>query len=192
MRSHSSMVSTHQQMCFQSPCTIVRGAQPRHSFFLSHGNDDPPRAMAGALMDAMSDGIGTVFVWYEAFEKTRNSEMAEMFPEYAEFFEEVNRRTVDLMKIFSDNLYVHPEFKGSSIKKCRPWSSLRCRTRVSVSRRHDSDTSVGTAPLDGKRWMQRPVRRYLMTLKNIASWTRSQWWRSFIDFRLSCLRPLGT
>jgi len=69
----------------------------------------------------MSSGIGTVFVWYESFEKTRNSEMAEMFPEYAAFFEDVNERTVDLMKVFSDNLYVHPGFKGrSSIKKVLP------------------------------------------------------------------------
>jgi len=47
--------------------------------------------------------------------------MAEMFPEFAEFFNEVNESTVDLMKIFSDYLYVHPDFKGrSSIKKVLP------------------------------------------------------------------------
>jgi hypothetical protein len=116
-------VRPFQQMCFQYSLHTIDypGGEPRHSYFLSHGDDDPPRAMAAALKDAMSGGIGTVFVWYESFEKTRNSEMAEMFPEYAAFFEEMNERTVDLMKIFSDNLYVHPEFKGrSSIKKVLP------------------------------------------------------------------------
>ena len=116
-------VRPFQQMCFQYSLHTIEhpGAEPRHSYFLSLGDDDPPRAMARALKDAMSSGIGTVFVWYESFEKTRNSEMAEMFPEYAAFFEDVNERTVDLMKVFSDNLYVHPEFKGrSSIKKVLP------------------------------------------------------------------------
>lgn len=112
-----------QQMCFQySLHTIDQpGAEPRHDYFLSHGDDDPPRAMSASLKEAMSTGIGTVFVWYEPFEKTRNTEMAAMFPEYAAFYEEVNAKTVDLMKIFSDRLYIHPEFRGrSSIKKVLP------------------------------------------------------------------------
>jgi len=116
-------VRPFQQMCFQYSLHTIdyRGAEMRHDYFLSHGDGDPPRAMAANLKEAMSGGIGTVFVWYESFEKTRNSEMAEMFPEYAAFFEQVNARTVDLMKIFSDHLYVHPDFKGrSSIKKVLP------------------------------------------------------------------------
>ncbi|MGB4988677.1 MAG: DUF2779 domain-containing protein, partial [Pyrinomonadaceae bacterium] len=92
-----------------------------HREFLSPGDDEPPRSVAESLRDAMSDGIGTVFVWYESFEKGRNSEMAEMFPDLADFFNEVNEKTYDLMKIFSENLYVHPDFKGrTSIKKVLP------------------------------------------------------------------------
>ena len=112
-----------QQMCFQYSLHTIDapGAEPRHDFFLSRGDGDPPRALAESLKKAMSGGIGTVFVWYESFEKTRNSEMAEMFPEHAAFFEEVNSKTYDLMKIFSESLYIHPEFKGrSSIKKVLP------------------------------------------------------------------------
>jgi hypothetical protein len=110
-------------MCFQYSLHTIDypGAAMRHNYFLSHGDDDPPRAMAASLRQAMSGAIGTVFVWNESFEKTRNCEMAEMFPEFADFFKEVNDRMVDLMKIFSDNLYVHPDFKGrSSIKKVLP------------------------------------------------------------------------
>ena len=113
-----------QQMCFQYSLHTIDspGAKPRHSYYLSRGEDDrPPHAMAESLKQAMSGGIGTVLVWYEAFEKTRNTEMAAMFPEHAAFFEEVNTKTVDLMKIFSDKLYIHPDFKGrSSIKKVLP------------------------------------------------------------------------
>ncbi len=116
-------VKPFQQMCFQySLHTIAApGGEPEHKFFLSHGDDDPPRALAERLKKDLAGEIGTVFVWYEAFEKTRNSEMAEMFPEFADFFEEVNNRTFDLMKIFADNLYIDPAFKGrTSIKKVLP------------------------------------------------------------------------
>lgn len=116
-------IKPFQQMCFQySLHTVDRpGAEIRHSEHLSRGDDCPPRCIAEHLRDAMSGGIGTVFVWYEAFEKGRNTEMAEMFPDLAEFFNEVNAKTYDLMKIFADNLYIHPEFKGkTSIKKILP------------------------------------------------------------------------
>ncbi len=113
-----------QQMCFQYSMHTIdeSGAEPRHSRYLSHGEDDrPPHALVESLKEAMSGGIGTVLVWYEAFEKTRNTEMAAMFPEYAAFFDEINLKTIDLMKIFSDKLYIHPKFKGrSSIKKVLP------------------------------------------------------------------------
>src|SRR6187401_2522461 len=101
-----------QQMCFQYSLHSIyeQGGEMSHTYFLSRGESDPPREMAAHLKEAMSGGIGTVFVWYEAFEKTRNAEMAEMYPEFAGFFEEVNEKTCDLMKIFSDNLYIHPDF----------------------------------------------------------------------------------
>lgn len=116
-------VRPYQQMCFQYSLHTIDspGAKPRHSYFLSRGESDPPRAMAESLKQAMDGNIGTVIVWFESFEKTRNTEMAAMYPDLAEFFEEVNWRTADLMKIFSDKLYIHPEFKGrSSIKKVLP------------------------------------------------------------------------
>lgn len=116
-------VRPFQQMCFQYSLHTIDypGVAPKHSHFLSRGENDPPRAMAEHLRDAMSGGIGTVLVWYEAFEKTRNDEMALMFPDLADFFQEVNLKTYDLMKIFADKLYIHPEFKGrSSIKKVLP------------------------------------------------------------------------
>lgn len=112
-----------QQMCFQySLDTIDRpGAELRHSEFLSRGDDNPPRSVAEHLRDAMKGGIGTVFVWHQDFEKTRNEEMAAMFPDLKDFFDEVNAKTCDLRDIFSENLYVHPKFKGkTSIKKVLP------------------------------------------------------------------------
>jgi hypothetical protein len=117
-------VKPFQQMCFQYSLHTIDspGAELRHTEYLArYGETNPPLKLAEHLKQAMSGGIGTVFVWYEAFEKTRNTEMAAMFPEYAEFFNEVNAKTQDLMKIFADRLYIHPDFKGrSSIKKVLP------------------------------------------------------------------------
>lgn len=116
-------VRPFQQMCFQYSLHTIRekGGEVEHNYFLATGEHDPPRALAASLKEHMSGDLGTVFVWYEAFEKTRNSEMAAMFPEYADFFADVNAHTYDLMKIFADILYVHPDFKGSSsIKKVLP------------------------------------------------------------------------
>lgn len=117
-------VKPFQQMCFQYSLHTIDapGSEIRHSTYLArNGEANPPLKLAEHLRSAMSGGIGTVFVWYEAFEKTRNIEMAAMFPEYEDFFNEVNAKTVDLMKIFADRLYIHPDFKGrSSIKKVLP------------------------------------------------------------------------
>jgi hypothetical protein len=116
-------VKPFQQMCFQYSLHTIDspGAEAVHTEYLSHGGETPAREVAESLRAAMSGGIGTVFVWYEPFEKGRNSEMAEMFPDLSDFFTEVNERTYDLMKIFADNLYIHPEFKGkTSIKKVLP------------------------------------------------------------------------
>ena len=65
--------------------------------------------------------VGSVIVWYKSFEMKRNEEMAEMFPEFAEFLEGVNGRVVDLMEPFSNGLFVDKDFLGSaSIKKVLP------------------------------------------------------------------------
>jgi hypothetical protein len=113
-----------QQMCFQYSLHTIDapGAEPRHSEYLARrGEENPPLALLEHMKEAFGANIGTVFVWYENFEKTRNSEMAEMFPEHADFLNEVNAHMCDLMKIFADRLYIHPDFKGrSSIKKVLP------------------------------------------------------------------------
>ena len=62
-----------------------------------------------------------MIVWSQGFEKTVNKQIGEMYPEFAAFFAEVNDKIFDLRKIFSDQHYLHPEFRGStSIKKVIP------------------------------------------------------------------------
>ncbi|MBP6257276.1 DUF2779 domain-containing protein [Patescibacteria group bacterium] len=49
-------------------------------------------------------------VWYKGFENERNKETARMYPEYNEFFENINANTFDLMDIFKDLIYFDKRF----------------------------------------------------------------------------------
>lgn len=47
--------------------------------------------------------------------------MGVLYPVYAETFAKINEKTFDLMEVFSEQLYFHRAFKGSSsIKKVLP------------------------------------------------------------------------
>ncbi|MBA2776893.1 MAG: DUF2779 domain-containing protein [Chloroflexia bacterium] len=64
---------------------------------------------------------GSVLVWNQGFEESRNREMAAMIPEAAEFLLEVNARMVDLMDVVRTGAWVDAAFNGSaSIKKVLP------------------------------------------------------------------------
>ncbi len=77
-------------------------------------------ALLKRLREDIGD-VGSLVVWYAPFEKSRNTEMAETYPEHAEFLEGLNARVVDLMKPFADEVINDPAFKGSaSIKAVLP------------------------------------------------------------------------
>ena len=66
-------------------------------------------------------GKGSILVWYESYEKSRNNEMAEIYPEAADFLNAFNERIIDLMKPFSQGMIRDEMFLGgSSIKKVLP------------------------------------------------------------------------
>ncbi len=71
-------------------------------------------------METDFGNVGSVVSWYASFEKTRNKEMAQLFPQKADFLNDINERMVDLMDIFKQ-AYVDAHFGGStSIKKVLP------------------------------------------------------------------------
>jgi len=78
------------------------------------------RVIADFVRD-IGTGYGTYIVWNKSFENGRNSDIGSLHPEYAELFASINEHTFDLMDIFKNNLYFHPDFGGSaSIKKVLP------------------------------------------------------------------------
>ncbi|MBX3265486.1 MAG: DUF2779 domain-containing protein [Acidobacteria bacterium] len=114
----------YQQMVFQYSLHTLgsEGGELRHSFHLSRNDGrHPSKEIVERLYEDLNGNIGTVIIWSEGFEKTRNTELGVMFPEYADFLAEVNDAVYDLRKVFSRRLYLHPGFRGrDSIKKVLP------------------------------------------------------------------------
>jgi hypothetical protein len=81
---------------------------------------DPTRRVAELLGEHIAPE-GSVVVWYAPFERCVNKDIAKRRPEYSPLIERINQQIVDLRDIFSDQHYVHPDFRGStSIKAVLP------------------------------------------------------------------------
>ncbi|MBA4336883.1 hypothetical protein C0416_03895 [bacterium] len=112
----------YQQIVFQYSLHVIKnkGERCEHYEYLHTGKDLPTEKLLSTLQQQIGD-TGSVIVWNKSFEMSRNEEMAQMNPKYAELMSSVNSRVFDLMEIFKDQYYVSPGFKGSySIKKVLP------------------------------------------------------------------------
>jgi hypothetical protein len=114
----------YQQVPFQYSLHVIREigaeAEVEHREFLHRENSDPSQLLAEHLIKDIGT-IGTVLVWYEKFEKSRNSELGVMLPEHKDAMEAINDRIIDLMLPFKNKWYYDPRFEGSaSIKKVLP------------------------------------------------------------------------
>lgn len=88
--------------------------------YLHRDNSDPALPLTEKLIKDIGTE-GTILVWYEGFEKARNSELGEMLPEYKEAMGAINSRVIDLMLPFKNKWYDDLRFVGSaSIKKVLP------------------------------------------------------------------------
>jgi CRISPR/Cas system-associated exonuclease Cas4 (RecB family) len=115
-------LAPYQQMVFQYSLHVVDAEShvSHHEFLIFDKKESPIELLLQMQKDLKADG-GTVFVWNKSFEKTRNEEMARMYPEFADFLHDVNDRMYDLEVPFKSGVYIHPDFKGkSSIKKVLP------------------------------------------------------------------------
>lgn len=110
----------NQQLVFQvSLHKLEENGELTHSEYLAENIDDATNGIVKTLNHHIGP-IGSVIVWYEAFEKGRNAELAELHPEDSAFLLSLNDRVFDLMKVFKKD-YLHPDFNGSaSIKNVLP------------------------------------------------------------------------
>jgi hypothetical protein len=112
----------YQQLPFQYSLHILESpeAELTQKEYLHQENSDPSRPLTEQLIQDIGDK-GSVIVWFEGFEKARNSELGDMLPEYKEAMEAINSRVVDLMIPFKLKWYDDSRFNGSaSIKQVLP------------------------------------------------------------------------
>lgn len=112
----------YQQVPFQYSLHILESpdAELTQKEYLHRDNSDPSRPLTEQLIADIGDK-GSVVVWFEGFEKARNSELGDMLPEYKESMEAINKRVDDLMIPFKLKWYDDPRFNGSaSIKQVLP------------------------------------------------------------------------
>ena len=114
--------SPYQRMPFQFSLHILRepGAELEHIECLHEEASDPTTHVADLLSKHIAPG-GSVVVWHAPFERGVNSEIGKRRPEYAAAIERINGQLCDLEKIFTEQHYVHPGFRGrTSIKEVLP------------------------------------------------------------------------
>lgn len=114
--------SPYTHIVFQYSLHVKRSKDGdlEHYEYLHTNKTDPIPTLLSSLRDLLGSD-GTIIIWNKTFESTRNKEMGKIHPEFKEFTKSMNERMFDLMKIFQDQLYDDPRFKGSySIKNVLP------------------------------------------------------------------------
>jgi len=114
--------SPYQRIPFQFSLHILRepGGALEHVEYLHEALSDPTARVGELLSEHIAPG-GSVVVWHAPFERGVNSEIAERMPLFASAIERINGQLRDLEKIFTEQHYVHPGFRGrTSIKNVLP------------------------------------------------------------------------
>ncbi|MFC1678245.1 DUF2779 domain-containing protein [Patescibacteria group bacterium] len=112
----------YQRIVFQYSLHVIEksGGEIKHYEYLADQPGDPCLGLAKTLSKQIGKA-GSVIAWYKSFEAGCNREMGERYPEYAEFFDDINGRLLDLMDFFAKGYYVDKNFYGSaSLKKVMP------------------------------------------------------------------------
>ena len=112
----------YQQMTFQYSVHILRTPKGKleQKEYIHETFTDPAKAIADALVKDVGP-VGSVIVWNQRFEASRNEELGEMVPKHAKALRSMNERMFDLMQIVMGGLYIDSRFDGSaSLKKVLP------------------------------------------------------------------------
>jgi len=136
-----------QNVPFQYSLHIIDaiGADLRHIEYLHSENSDPVYQLSKSLQKNIGK-TGSVLVWWQDFEKGCNKDMGQMFPEFQEFYDDINSRVVDLITPFFDYYYVDKRFGGSaSIKDVLP---------VLVPELSHKDLDISEGRLAQRLWME--------------------------------------
>lgn len=114
--------SSYQQIPFQFSLHIQKeiGGDVKHISFLHKERTDPRRALAESLVKNCGKK-GSIIVYNENFEKSRNKELADLFPDLCQDILAINNRIVDQLIPFRNRaLYHYKQHSSASIKKVLP------------------------------------------------------------------------
>ena len=114
--------SPYQQVPFQFSLHIQQkpGGKLRHYEYLAEGKQDPRPGLLAYLRELLGEE-GSIVAYNMSFEKGILTALGEVYPEYAEWVNNITARFVDLMAPFKNFHYYHPEQKGSgSLKAVLP------------------------------------------------------------------------
>ena len=111
-------VRPYQDIPFQFSVHVVQDEQspPAHYSYLTSGTDDPGPALLAELQKVLGDS-GSIIAYNEGFEEGILRDLAEAFPEYNDWIDQVCSRLVDLLIPFRNFDYYHPAQKGSASLK---------------------------------------------------------------------------
>ncbi len=111
-------VRPYQNIPFQFSVHIVNDEQspPAHYSYLTSGTDDPRPALLAELEKVLGDS-GSIIAYNKGFEEDILRDLAEAFPEYNDWIDQVCSRLVDLLVPFRNFDYYHPAQKGSASLK---------------------------------------------------------------------------
>ena len=111
-------VRPYQNIPFQYSVHVVQDehSPPAHYSFLTSETDDPRPALLTELQKVLGDS-GSIITYNKGFEEGILRDLAEVFPEYSEWIDQVCSRLVDLLVPFRNFDYYHPAQKGSASLK---------------------------------------------------------------------------
>jgi hypothetical protein len=97
-----------------------KNSSPEHYSYLAPGDIDPRAEILKQLKELLGS-FGSIVAYNSSFEKRAIQGATLAYPEYQEWFAEIEPRIVDLMVPFREFSYHHPDQEGSySLKKILP------------------------------------------------------------------------
>lgn len=111
----------YQHIVFQYSLHVLgQDGEFDHSEYLGVEPGNPESALLTKLERQIGE-TGSVIVWNKSFEANRNKEMANRHIQFDHLLASINERMFDLMEVFRQGHFIHPDFRGSySIKQILP------------------------------------------------------------------------
>ncbi|MFC1873424.1 DUF2779 domain-containing protein [Chloroflexota bacterium] len=108
----------YQNIPFQFSVHLVQGEQspPLHYSYLASSTDDPRPTLLAELQRVLGNS-GSIVAYNKGFEEGILRDLAEAFPEYKDWIDQICNRLVDLLVPFRNFDYYHPDQKGSASLK---------------------------------------------------------------------------